>query len=40
MKNSARVTNNTSNNRFFLRYLFITLNLEFYYKSIFKITKN
>jgi hypothetical protein len=40
MKNSARMTNNASNIRYFLRYLSVTLTLKFSYESIFKITKN
>ena len=39
-KNSARVTNNNPNNRYFVALFFTTLNLNIYYKSIFRITKN
>ena len=40
MKNSARVTNNASNNTYFLLYLCMALTVKFYYQSIFRISKN
>jgi hypothetical protein len=40
MKNSARVTKMPQIMEFFLLYLFVKLNLKFYYENIFKIAKN